>query len=241
MIRLATEQDLPLVGSIYEEILAEEEKRPASFTNWQRGKYPTVEHARAALEAGTLYVAEEDGEVYGCVNLNGEQLAEYAALNWSVPADPEDVMVIHTLCISPRWAGRGKAREFVAFCEEEARRKGKKVMRLDTYEGNLPANTMYPKPGLYLCGRDGVLLPGLYPGDPELLRQKAVNGELRPPQLRRAQFISGTDTGRAGRGGGAGAGRGPPQLVGSNPQSPAPAGAKELQAAKRSLKDFLTE
>lgn len=85
MIRLATEQDLPLVGSIYEEILAEEEKRPASFTNWQRGKYPTVEHARAALEAGTLYVAEEDGEVYGCVNLNGEQLAEYAALNWSVP------------------------------------------------------------------------------------------------------------------------------------------------------------
>lgn len=109
MIRLATEQDLPLVGSIYEEILAEEEKRPASFTNWQRGKYPTVEHARAALEAGTLYVAEEDGEVYGCVNLNGEQLAEYAALNWSVPADPEDVMVIHTLCISPRWAGRGKA------------------------------------------------------------------------------------------------------------------------------------
>ena len=107
MIRLATEQDLPLVGSIYEEILAEEEKRPASFTNWQRGKYPTVEHARAALEAGTLYVAEEDGEVYGCVNLNGEQLAEYAALNWSVPADPEDVMVIHTLCISPRWAGRG--------------------------------------------------------------------------------------------------------------------------------------
>ena len=63
MIRLATEQDLPLVGSIYEEILAEEEKRPASFTNWQRGKYPTVEHARAALEAGTLYVAEEDGGV----------------------------------------------------------------------------------------------------------------------------------------------------------------------------------
>ena len=130
MIRLATEQDLPLVGSIYEEILAEEEKRPASFTNWQRGKYPTVEHARAALEAGTLYVAEEDGEVYGCVNLNGEQLAEYAALNWSVPADPEDV----------------------AFCEEEARRKGKKVMRLDTYEGNLPANTMYPKLGYTFVG-----------------------------------------------------------------------------------------
>ena len=71
-------------------------------------------------------MAEEDGEVYGCVNLNGEQLAEYAALNWSVPADPEDVMVIHTLCISPRWAGRGKAREFVAFCGGGGPQEGEK-------------------------------------------------------------------------------------------------------------------
>ena len=58
-------------------------------------------------------MAEEDGEVYGCVNLNGEQLAEYAALNWSVPADPEDVMVIHTLCISP---GGSVAREGTGVC-----------------------------------------------------------------------------------------------------------------------------
>ena len=152
MIRLATEQDLPLVGSIYEEILAEEEKRPASFTNWQRGKYPTVEHARAALEAGTLYVAEEDGEVYGCVNLNGEQLPEYDAIPWSVPAQPSEVGVIHTLVIRPSWSGRGKAREFVAFCEEELHRQGKKTVRLDTYEGNLPANTMYPRLGYRLAG-----------------------------------------------------------------------------------------
>ena len=152
MIRLATEQDLPLVGSIYEEILAEEEKRPASFTNWQRGKYPTVEHARAALEAGTLYVAEEDGEVYGCVNLNGEQLAEYAALNWSVPADPEDVMVIHTLCIHPAQSGRGYARQMVAFAEDTARSQGKTVMRFDTGVSNAVSNHLYPAIGYRFAG-----------------------------------------------------------------------------------------
>ena len=74
MIRLATEQDLPLVGSIYEEILAEEEKRPASFTNWQRGKYPTVEHARAALEAGTLHVFDT-----ATFTVNGETVTTYLA------------------------------------------------------------------------------------------------------------------------------------------------------------------
>ena len=152
MIRLATEQDLPLVGSIYEEILAEEEKRPASFTNWQRGKYPTVEHARAALEAGTLYVAEEDGEV---VRLRQPERRAAGGICRTELVRPGgsggchgDPHPLH----QPRWAGRGKAREFVAFCEEEARRKGKKVMRLDTYEGNLPANTMYPKLGYTFVG-----------------------------------------------------------------------------------------
>ena len=152
MVRLAEEKDIPLVERIYDEILTEEEGRPVSFTNWQRGKYPTESHARAALEAGTLYVAEEEGEVYGCVNLNGEQLPEYASLDWPVPAEPEEVMVIHTLCIRPRWAGKGKARELVSFCEEEARRQGKKVVRLDTYEGNAPANAMYPKLGYTMAG-----------------------------------------------------------------------------------------
>ena len=60
--------------------------------------------------------------------------------------------MIHTLVIRPSWSGRGKAREFVAFCEEELRRQGKKTVRLDTYEGNLPANTMYPRLGYRLAG-----------------------------------------------------------------------------------------
>ena len=148
MIRLANPSDLDAIAEIYEEILAAEDARPASYTNWQRGKYPTRDTAEAALEAGTLWVGEEDGAVYGCVNLNGEQ----DAIPWSVPAQPSEVGVIHTLVIRPSWSGRGKAREFVAFCEEELRRQGKKTVRLDTYEGNLPANTMYPRLGYRLAG-----------------------------------------------------------------------------------------
>ena len=146
MIRLANPSDLDAIAEIYEEILAAEDARPVSYTNWQRGKYPTRDTAEAALEAGTLWVGEEDGAVYGCVNLNGEQLPEYDGIPWSIPARREEVGVIHTLVIRPR------AREFVAFCEEELRRQGKKTVRLDTYEGNLPANTMYPRLGYTFAG-----------------------------------------------------------------------------------------
>ena len=153
MIRLAAAADLDAVAAIYEEVLAAEEGRERSYTNWQRGKYPTRRHAQAALEAGSLYVAEEAGETYACFILNQEQLPEYAAIPWTIPAAPEEVAVIHTLCVSPRWSGRGKARELVAFCEGEGRRLGAKAMRLDTYVGNDPANAMYPRLGYTLAGK----------------------------------------------------------------------------------------
>ena len=78
------------------------------------------------------------------VNLNGLQLPEYDAIPWRIPAEPTQVGVIHTLCIHPAHAGHGYAKQLVAFCEDEARRQGKTVIRLDTWEGNDPANHLYP-------------------------------------------------------------------------------------------------
>ena len=150
-IRPAVAADLDGITAIYDAILDREEAGPA-YTTWQRGKYPTVDTARQALEAGTLYVGEEDGFLWGVVNPNGIQLPEYDAIPWAIPAERNQVAVIHTLCIHPARAGRGLARRMVAFCEEETRRQGKAVMRLDTWEGNLPANRMYPVLGYRYAG-----------------------------------------------------------------------------------------
>ena len=142
-IRPATAADIPAITAIYDAILDREEAGPV-YTNWQRGKYPTADTARQALEAGTLYVGEENGFLWGVVNLNGIQLPEYDVIPWTIPAERDRVAVIHTLCIHPAASGQGRAKQMVAFCEEESRRQGKTVMRLDTWEGNLPANRMYP-------------------------------------------------------------------------------------------------
>ena len=150
-IRPAVAADLDGITAIYDAILDREEAGPV-YTNWQRGKYPTADTARQALEARTLYVGEEDGFLWGVVNLNGIQLPEYDAILWTFPAERNQVAVIHTLCIHPVRAGRGLARRMVAFCEEETRRQGKAVMRLDTWEGNLPANRMYPVLGYRYAG-----------------------------------------------------------------------------------------
>ena len=152
MIRPATAGDLPAIEAIYNAIFDVEEAGPV-YTNWQRGKYPTYDTARQVLEQGTLYVGEdESGFLWGVVNLNGVQLPEYADIPWQFAAEDAQVAVPHTLCIHPRRAGQGLARRMIAFCEDTARAQGKTVMRLDTWEGNLPANHLYPLLGYSLAG-----------------------------------------------------------------------------------------
>lgn len=151
MIRRATAADLPQIGGIYEAIFDKEEQGPV-YTNWLRGSYPTEQDAREALEAGTLYVGEEDGVLWGVVNLNGIQLPEYDDISWTIPAEREQVGVIHTLCIHPARSGKGYAKQMVKFCEDTARAQGKTVIRLDTWEGNVPANHMYPSLGYRFAG-----------------------------------------------------------------------------------------
>lgn len=159
-IRPATAADLAAITAIYDTILDREEAGPG-YTNWQRGKYPTADTARQALEDGTLYVGEGNGILWGTVNLNGIQPPEYAAIPWTIPAERDQVAVIHTLCIHPAWAGQGLARQMVSFCEEASRRRGKTVMRLDTWKGNLPANRMYPALGYRYAGATDFFFQGL--------------------------------------------------------------------------------
>ena len=151
MIRFATAADLDGIEAIYDAILTREEAGPV-YTNWQRGKYPTRAHAQQALDAGTLYVGEDDGFHWGVENLNDVQLPEYDDIPWGIAAEQEQVGVIHTMCIHPAAAGQGRARQMVTFCEEESRRLGRTVIRLDTWEGNVPANAMYPRLGYRFAG-----------------------------------------------------------------------------------------
>lgn len=99
-------------------------------TNWKCGVYPTRETARRAQEAGWLYV-KEDGR--------GRHLREHdpqsraAALlpdaDWQVAAAPENVLVLHTLCVDPACAGRGIGREVVRFALSHARETGMRAVR----------------------------------------------------------------------------------------------------------------
>ena len=151
MIRKGTAADLDRAEAIYHAIL-DYQAAHTNYTNWVKGLYPTRDTARKAVEAGTFFVLEEAGQVVATANLNQIQPPEYAKIPWSLPARPEEVLVIHTLCVPPDQAGKGYGRAFVAFAEDYGRRLRCRVIRLDTYEGNQPAAAMYRKLGYRAAG-----------------------------------------------------------------------------------------
>ena len=178
MIRIAKESDLPAVAAVYEAILDHEDATGLHYTGWKRGAYPTAETARSIFNAGTLYVGvDEDGAIWGSMNLNGVQLPEYKNGGWSIPAEDDQVAVIHTLTIHPDRAGQGLARQMVAFAEDTARSQGKTVRHWREQRRFQPP---LPRHRLPLRRDGGHLLHGLRPLPPESLRKKAVKPLCKP-------------------------------------------------------------
>lgn len=157
MWRKGTLSDTGAIYRCYCELLYYEAENGAN-TVWKKGVYPTENTALEAIEAGSMYVFEENGEILASVIIDGRQPAEYGGVSWTCAAAEDEVFVIHTLCVSPRAAGRGVGTAAVRFAAEMGRQNSKKTVRLDTGVRNLPAVRLYEKLGFHRAGEGKILL-----------------------------------------------------------------------------------
>jgi len=151
-IRTAHCGDLQAVEEIYNQIHTEE-KAGRTTTCWIRDVYPTIHTAEGALDRGDLFVMEDDGgELVGAAIINQQQVDVYANGSWQHDAPPEEVMVLHTLVISPAQANKGLGKIFVHFYEQYAIEKGCRFLRMDTNVKNTRARAVYAKLGYREAG-----------------------------------------------------------------------------------------
>ena len=146
MIRKAKECDIQKIVSIYEEILSLEEAGRVT-TGWIRGIYPGEKTALSALSEGTLYVLEEEGKVLASAIINQKAADGYDKAAWEFDAKSDEILVIHTLTVSPSASGKGYGTEFIRFYEAMGKEMGVRDLRLDTNERNKTARAFYKKLG----------------------------------------------------------------------------------------------
>lgn len=146
MIRRANLCDLDAITEIYSDIHTEIEAGRAHI-GWKRGIYPSRALAEDSIRRRDMFVMENEGRIVACGRINRYQGPEYDSARWNFHADPDHVMVLHTLVVSPSSKGHGYGTDFVNFYEDFARQSDCTALRLDTNVINLPARALYKKLG----------------------------------------------------------------------------------------------
>ena len=171
MIRQATEKDIDAIAATYEELFDREDAE-GTTTNWRRGDYPTRKVPEEFVPKGAMWVLEDEGRICASMLLNHAQGPGYDTADWEVPARDDQVLVIHTLVVSPSAARKGYGSQRLAFAEDWGRENGCVSCRIDTWIDNEPAKAFYLRHGYRISGSAHVLHWGVIDEEQVFLEKK---------------------------------------------------------------------
>ena len=146
MFRKANSDDINSIAKIYKKILEQEEKQ-ITHIGWLPNVYPIKYTAISALNRNDLFVYEENGKILASGIINHIQPEAYIKGNWKYTADNNEIMVLHTLVVSPEYVKSGIGKKFVKYYEEYALEQGCSLLRIDTNKKNTVARSFYNKLG----------------------------------------------------------------------------------------------
>lgn len=173
LIRKGILSDIDSVVDTYNEHFAYE-KKYGSVTVFRKGVYPTREDATKAVNAGTLYVSEENNKIVGSIIVDKNQPEEYQKIEWHYSAIDNEVMVIHLLMVCPSRKGHGIATLLVKYAMKLARECSCKEIRLDTGSQNTPAVSLYQKLGFQIVAAAPMKVGGVIGHSDHLFLEKML-------------------------------------------------------------------
>lgn len=150
-IELGQENDLDELEQLYNE-LNDYLANGINYPRWIKGRYPIREDAEVGVKNGTLYVAKHKEKIIGSFILSHEPEMAYDHANWGFNSDYTDVFVIRTFVVHPQFMKCGVGKALVDFAGERSIQSQVKAIRLDVYEGNIPAIRFYEKCGFQYVG-----------------------------------------------------------------------------------------
>jgi GNAT superfamily N-acetyltransferase len=118
-----------------------------NYPGWIKGIYPVRENAAAGVDDNSLFVARCDGRIAGSVILDHQPEKAYENIVWKIDADYSYIFVVRTFVVHPSFLQMGVGHALMDFSLELALKSEMKSIRLDVYEKNLPAISLYEKCG----------------------------------------------------------------------------------------------
>ncbi|MDR2713197.1 MAG: GNAT family N-acetyltransferase [Clostridiales bacterium] len=146
-IRSGWLEDLELIVALYEE--AAGVMRREGIDQWDE-IYPDRITLEQDLLRGEMFLLIKE-QPLAAMTLSAYQDEEYSQVNWAFCQGR--ALVLHRLCISPAFWGRGLAGQMMDFAEQWGRDQGFSTLRLDTFTTNPRALRLYQSRGYHLAGQ----------------------------------------------------------------------------------------
>ncbi len=150
-IERAVQSDIDALARLYDD-LNDHLAAGVNHPGWIKGVYPTRSNAERGVGDRMLYVARAKNGIAGTMILGHEPEPAYLGAAWGIDAAYSEVFVITTFAVHPAFLGRGVGSRLLAFAAEHGRQQGIKALRLDVFERNLPAISLYEKNGFGYVG-----------------------------------------------------------------------------------------
>ena len=147
MLTKATQTDFTPICALYQSVCAV--MNAAGNDQWVWGEYPNEDFLQKSLDAGTLYIAKEDGALLCAVTVDTHFDPEYETVNWLFGTKPG---AFHRLAIAPDHQGKGLGRKIIADVCEILLGMGCNTLRIDTYSNNESAQKLYAAIGMRKAG-----------------------------------------------------------------------------------------
>ncbi|MBQ9057716.1 MAG: GNAT family N-acetyltransferase [Atopobiaceae bacterium] len=147
-----SEEDARYVGAFYNQTVLTLIERKLNYPKWVLGGYPSEDSAVEAISRQAQYMCVDDDWIVGAFVLDDDPEQTYLQASWPLDLKQGEYLVIHALAVNPDLWGKGIGTEMVAWCAEEAMRRGCKALRTDTAPDNAPADALYLSCGFEKVG-----------------------------------------------------------------------------------------
>lgn len=118
-----------------------------NYPGWIKGIYPIRKNAVTGIDNKSLFIARFDNKIVGSIILDHLPEKAYNDIVWKLDVDYNHIFVIRTFVVNPSYLQMCVGRALIDYTFELARNSGIKSIRLDVYEKNLPAISLYKKCG----------------------------------------------------------------------------------------------
>lgn len=145
-MRLGTKKDIDLLEQLYDR-LNDYLASTTNYPGWIKGVYPIRQDAVNGINEECLFVATVNNEIVGSMILRHQPEAAYSLVTWQEIMDDSDVLVIYTFVVNPKYLKHGIGRKMLDFASKYATDTKMKALRLDVYEKNTPAISLYESCG----------------------------------------------------------------------------------------------